>query len=581
MQSNRYVLIAIILGIVLVSTSYLYINRSSIDNQDKDDIDTQTPGLTLETEPEQKPELIPVNLQSTVETLVQDYLSALNTQVHQEEKEYIETTVKDYPIKNLPSSEAVTVLASEDEEIDYTVDIKTRDWAYAALGVENTLIGGLVDGQEEKLELGLYSFLQAVALNLNEPEHLSNVAFHLNNNGEYIQAESFLQYALTLDESYFPAISNLAYAYAGQGNYTEAILQQVKVVSLRPEKFYLLRLADLYMKAGLHEASEAVTNAIEGSEIVVTPPSPHILTLSPDGESVMDEIDILDERLYAKLEALIESKRLPLYDLMEVLFNDWADLLAKALFECPMEVASSGGDAQDICVRCYIPAAEEAFSLISSFRGAVVPAIHSFESEAFIELEKHTREAVETVNVADLEESDREEILKEIHRRFTIEYTLLIMGSRQRLSSTWTQIQAEYEAAFAEGCGDVSVDIPEFEEVNYECEILPALCKKWNFWLVVGSIGYDPNTREFDFSIGQGLAFKYKYNFARDVSNVGVGYGINLDKVVQAGATIYFNPTDGVQGELSAEFTPPIPMLVFDAPTGVKTSKPLFGSLMN
>ena len=574
MPSNRYVLIAIIIGVVIVSASFVYLNKPPIDGQDNDE-GTQPPIQEPETG------ATPLSMRSKVETLVQDYLRELSSQVNIEEKENIDSTVNDFPIEPPSSSEAVTVLAKEELEIEYTVDIKTRDWAYAALGVENTLLGGLVDEQEDKLELGFYSFLQAATLNLDEPEHLSNIAFHLNNKGEYTHAQSVLQYALQLDETYFPALSNLAYTYAGQGDYTEAILIQMKVISLRPEKQYLLRLADLYKKAGLPEASEAVLNAIEGNGVELTSPSPVIITLSSEGESVMNEIETLDEKLYAKLEAISDSKTPPLDDLMEELLNDWANILVRAFFECPFEVASSGGDAQDICVQCYIPAAEEAFGLITTARAAALPKIYRFESEAFIELEKYTREAIEKVESADFIDSEREDLLMEIHRRFTIEYTILIMGPRHRVTNIWTQILAEYQAAMGEGCGDVSISIPALEEVNYECDILPALCKRWKFWFIIGSIGYDPETREFDFSLGQGLAFKYKYNFAREVSDVGVGYGINLDKVIQVGATIYFNPTDGVQGELSAEFEPPIPMLVLDTPSSVTTSKPLFGALMN
>ena len=105
MQSNRYVLIAIILGAVIVSASFFYINRPSIDNQDNDE-GTPSPGQEPETMPEQRPEPIPMSMRSTVETLVQDYLSEISSKVQPSEKENIEITVKDYPIELLPASEA-------------------------------------------------------------------------------------------------------------------------------------------------------------------------------------------------------------------------------------------------------------------------------------------------------------------------------------------------------------------------------------------------------------------------------------------------------------------------------------------
>ena len=131
MQSNRYVLIAIILGAVIVSASFFYINRPSIDNQDNDE-GTPSPGQEPETMPEQRPEPIPMSMRSTVETLVQDYLSEISSKVQPSEKENIETTVKDYPIELLPALEAVTVLASEDENTPWILRQgigRTQNWA--------------------------------------------------------------------------------------------------------------------------------------------------------------------------------------------------------------------------------------------------------------------------------------------------------------------------------------------------------------------------------------------------------------------------------------------------------------------
>ena len=571
MQSNRNIFIVIIIGVMIIAASILYVNRpSNIDVQDQDG----------SAPTDDKPEPTPESAKSKVKKIIKEYLSEIGSQIPEAETENIEIAVKDYQIELQPASEAITVLAKVEEEIEYTLDIKTRDWAYAAFGIENTLIGGLVDEQEAKLDLGLYSFLQAAALNLDEPEHLSNVAFHLNNKGDYENAKTILRYALTIDESYFPALSNLAYAYAGQGDYTKAILEQLKVVSLRPEKWYLLRLADYYEKAGLPEASEVILSAIEGSQTESIPSLHPSITLSSNGEAVMDEVEKLDESLYAKCQAIIDSKRPPLLDLINKLMNEWVVIAERGLYECPMNVFSSGGDSHDVCVKCYVPAANEAFNLVSTARANALPLIHSFESEAFKELEKYTRQAVEIVEDADLDESERESLLKEVHRRFTVEYTIRIMGPRQSVQSTCAQIQSEYSAAMAEGCGDVSMEIPKLDEEDWECKNFPTLCKKWKFWFIIGSISYDPKG-DFELSLGQGLAFKYKYNFARDISNIGVGYGINLDKIILAGATLYFNPTEGVQGELSAGFAPPLPMLIVDLPTSVKTSKPLFGSFMN
>lgn len=581
MQSNRNMILAIIIGVVIIGAAIILMNRpSDVDLQENEGTQTvEEP----EPEPIPEPEPEPTSIKSKVKTLVEKYLTEISSQLSKTDLESIEDTIKDYPVELQPASEAVTVHATEEEEEnEYTIDIKTQDWAYAAIGIENTLIGGLVDEQEDKLGLGLYCFLQAAALNPDEPEHLSNVAFHLNNNGDYENSKLLLKYALILDENYYSARSNLAYAYAGQENYTYAILEQLKVVSLRPEKHHFLRLAEYYKKAGLTEASEAVMNAIEGSENVVVAQYPTIIqNLSPNGSSVYEEIERLDEDLYEKISAISDSKMPPLLDLQEKILNDWANLIQWAFWECPAEVAFTGGDSHEICTQCYVPAAQEAFGLISSFHSSAKALLPSFESEAFKELETFTRHAIEKVENADLDELERKALLEEVHRRFTVEYTIRIMAPRKEVQRVWVGIQAEYYAAMAEGCGEFSVEIPEMEEVNYECETLPILCKRWSVWFIVGSASYDPETRNFDLSFGQGVAGKYRYNFARKVSSYGVSLGLNVGKIIQFGIGIFFNPTDGLQSELSAGLNPPIPMYIPDAPTSISISKPILAAAMN
>jgi tetratricopeptide (TPR) repeat protein len=440
MQSNRYFFIAIIIGAIIIAASIIYVNRPpNIEVQDNEE-STQTVDKP-ELIPEPEPEPTPVSAQSTVKTLVQEYLSETGPQILKTEKENIEVIIKDYPIEPQPASEAITVRATEGEEIEYTLDIKTQDWAYASVGIENTFLGGFVDGQEDKLNLGLYSFLQAAALNIDEPEHLSNVAFHLNNKGDYENAKILLQYALTLDENYFPALSNLAYAYTGLGDYTEAILVQLKVVSLRPEKWCLLRLADYYDKAGMFDASGAIKTAFEASEEVSIPPTPPILTLSSNGESVMAEIEKLVLSLDAKNQAILDSLDPRLDDIFDKFGNDFLDIWDRALGGCAMPLLLSDEDA-DACATCIIPAYIESTNLVSSIYAETLPLIQSYESKAFQELEKHTRQAVETVEDADLDESEREALLKEIQRRYTIKYTRIIMDPRigLKLFLAWNRL---------------------------------------------------------------------------------------------------------------------------------------------
>ena len=95
MQSNRYVLIAIIIGVLLLSASFIYIKRPSIDSQDNEG--TQTPDQEPDTEPEPEQEPTPTTSRSTVNSFVQGYLIEVSSQISNEETETIETAVKDYP----------------------------------------------------------------------------------------------------------------------------------------------------------------------------------------------------------------------------------------------------------------------------------------------------------------------------------------------------------------------------------------------------------------------------------------------------------------------------------------------------
>ena len=582
MQPNRNLLVLIIIGAIIVAASVFYLKTPpNTEIQDSDE-DTQKPESEpeskTETEPESEfePEHTPTSLKSTVEIIVQEYLRELGAQISQVAKEDIETTVMDYPVKLRPASEAITLIVEEGEEINITLDIKTRDWAYAALGLENTLTGGLVDGQENKLDYGFYCFLQAAALNLDEPEHLSNLAFHLNNNGDYKNAEILLQYALTLDENYYPALSNLAYAYAGQGDIKKAILQQLKVVSLRPEKLHYLRLADYYEKAGFTEASEAVKNAVEGDQEEITISTPHTLTLSSNARDILYEIDALEFNMSRKFKEIHDNKFQVICDKLGKLNNDTITPLWEwAFFECPMDLPEGG----DVCTQCYNPATEEAFNLISALISGQSPAlIHAFESEAFKELENYTRQAIEIVEEADLDESERETLLNEIYRRFTVEQAIHIMYYRSIWRSECDDLLFPYLLMFIGfQCEESPIENFELKELNPDID--PIFGKKWTIWFVIGSISNDPEGN-FEISLGQIFSGSWRYNYARGVSSVGVGVGLNLGKVWKLGVSMYFNPTDGVQPELSGGLSSPIPMYIPDVPFSI-TSKPRIGSLMN
>ena len=582
MQPNRNLLILLIIGAIMVAASVFYLKTSSnIEIQDSDE-NIQKP----ESEPESKteteqesevePEPTPTSIKSTVVIIVQDYLREYGSQISQEAKEDIETTVTEYPVKVRPASEALTLIVEEGEEINITLDIKTRDWAYAAIGLENSLIGGLVDGQEDKLDHGLYCFLQAVALNIDEPEHLSNLAFHLNNNGDYNNAEILLQHALTLDEDYYPSLSNLAYAYAGQGDYEKAILQQLKVVSLCPEKLHYLRLADYYEKAGFTETSEAVIKAVEGNQEEIFIPTPPTLSLSSNARDLLYEIDALEYNLTIKFEEIHDSKFQILCYKLDKLNNDTITPLWEwAFFECPMGLPE-GGDA---CKQCWNPATEEAFNLISAMISGQSPAlIHAFESEAFKELDYYTRQATEIVEEADLVESERETLLNEIYHRFTVEQPIHIMNYRSIWRSRCDDSLFPYLLMFI-GFQCEGSPIEDFELRELNPDIDPIFGKKWTIWFLIGSISNDPEGN-FEISLGQIFSGRWRYNYARGVSSVGVGVGLNLGKVWKLGVSMYFNPTDGVQPELSGGLSSPIPMYIPDVPFSI-TSRPRIGSLMN
>lgn len=506
---------------------------------------------------------------STVEKVIQEYLGQTAAQVSSDETKELELAVTDYKLEPPSGLEPVLVPSpASGGELEFKPVINTRDWAYAAKGIEYTFLGGLVDGQEDKLDMGLYSFLQAAALNPDEPEHLSNVAFHLNNKGDYDQSFIILSYALSINEDYVPARSNLAYAYAGQGDYTKAVLEQLRVVSLRPEKWYLQRLAEYYEGAGMPEAAKAINDALEGSQEPAMPSFPPVLTLSSKGENVLEEIERLEEELTEEEQRISDSKASPLEEILDGFLAEWANIVETTFTTCPWDVAMGGGDAYAICVSCYVPGAQKTNSLVSSFYQDVMPAVHSFESDAFRALEKYTRQAVSTVEGADLDESEKQKLLKAVHRRFTVEHTKRILGPRSTVKRTWNQWQAEYRAGMAEGCGEAPVgDIKVMEEEDAMCRIFPIACQKWSIWFVIGEMSYDP-AGTFDISFGQGLSLKYRYNFAKDITSLGVGLGVNLDHVIGAGGTLFFNPTEGVTTDLKVDFSPPVG-IVANLPTDI------------
>ncbi len=152
--------------------------------------------------------------------------------------------------------------------------IRSRDWALARVGLAYTLAGAMGEGKAALFDLGYWCFLEAALIAPDEPQHLVNVAFHLNERDRFEAALVVLARALELDADLPGALSNQAYAQAGNGDYDAAIRSLLSELADGIAPVYAReRLARYLDLAGFPEAAQSYRDTLaQGYYVPYEPP---------------------------------------------------------------------------------------------------------------------------------------------------------------------------------------------------------------------------------------------------------------------------------------------------------------------
>ena len=152
--------------------------------------------------------------------------------------------------------------------------VRSRDWALARVGLAYTLAGAMGEGKAALFDLGYWCFLEAALIAPDEPQHLVNVAFHLNERERFEAALVVLARALELDPDLPGALSNQAYAQAGNGDYDAAIRSLLNELADGIAPVYAReRLARYFDLAGFPEAAQSYRDMLaQGYYVPYEPP---------------------------------------------------------------------------------------------------------------------------------------------------------------------------------------------------------------------------------------------------------------------------------------------------------------------
>ncbi|MFB6317280.1 tetratricopeptide repeat protein [Saccharicrinis sp. FJH54] len=471
----------------------------------------------------------------TPNEILSKYSESLELELSGSDIETIQTYTNQYPLSATGGNPDIVVNLDKSMGTDLMPAIHQRDWAYAYLGLQYTLVGGLVSGKEDYLDKGLWCFIQAALLNPDEAEHLTNIAFHLNMKDEYQDAKVLLIKAKSLipDDSVIVMLSNnLAYSYAYLNDYSGAIFEINSALSVWPSNDFLLDKYKLYAK-GLANNSNVPSAPMTCNEI------------NPDIEDYYVEIDIskLSENgqsFYA--EVLLESFLTYVFEISYVpiaylpnSLNDDIDLLPELgqLQNKRLECLKNTTSPQDACENCETPYEQGMHILAVNLCNEVINSTYYYHSRCLklIESNKYHIMALISGN-SDITNND-----KQLLYQYTENYFLYEISKIWYISTGNLCEAKDFELEYRPHLDCYAFVFPEPE--------LP-FGGNLSIWFGIGSFTIDANNGNIELQLGQGWQGSFAWNFKTNTPTIGVGYGLNLDKIIEPGAFIRYTPGKGM-----------------------------------
>lgn len=480
------------------------------------------------------------------------YRDPLADSVRADVRAAVEEYVQQFPVDPSLAPAIQSSAAPETGEDIFDVDPGRRDWAYAVNGLPFTLAASEPTGGRAWLDLGMWCFLEAALLVPDEPEHLVNVAFHLNVRGEFDDARQLLFYALELDPQHLAAAENLAYTYEQQQSWAcaIAILQDEVLPRGLPDGDVVGRLVSAYRALG------AVEPANDFESLLGDVPSDGFAqALTPSGDPRFFEVFEELNRVYvaggysdriAAIElsfiglgepARCGSGPAPGNGATDAIFAAW-----NACRDAVLEASLSENEQRRQLCECDL-ALESRF--VSHDSGATV-ANSSLALRKNVERQEVVRQyradLLNRINAADLQDSDRA-FLTDFFERSTRALSLGFHNGALR------------EVSGGELC--VQEQRREFSTQAAICSLLPAtapqqvLFAPFTLNLGIAKVSVSSNLT-LKVTIGQGIQVFAEFNPITDRVALGGGLGVSFGslfngKLFSTQAYFKVRPSEGLE----------------------------------
>ncbi len=495
----------------------------------------------------------------------------------------VEQYAAGFPIEEPAGVEPVQITATDNESLDIIPTINRRDWAYAERGIGYTFIGGLQQGQKQLLDVGFWCFLEAALLKTDEPEHLANVGFHLNDREQWDDADKILRYALSLGNDSAAALNNIAYTCAAQNNFTGAVAYQLQATELWPGDSQLsAQLARYYREAGATDAAEAIESTLDLDAGSSTGSYELPSNLSARALRTVDAIDGMVDDMEDDLEDL-ENTYQSQVDAATPAYESRLDATSATYAECVIDVISQGwGSAAENlyaqCLNCEMPNIHSSYGIQFEMYQKMTNIWSRFEVEATELLGTELGDAKQFISLAGISATEQEDLKLYAHNSFFSQYSDRIWGPVADIDRLWKADLTVYRNAVEDGCGDAPVgELSQVKERDIACEMFPFFCKKWSIWFGIGSFSWDPNGL-CELTLGEGGQIKLGYNFGTKSFSVGAGLGFNVG-IISTGATVRFSTAKGLEGAVEVE--PAKPFLLVGPLSAPSVAFSKMGSFMN
>lgn len=439
-----------------------------------------------------------------------------------------------------------------DEDKSLHALVARRDWAYATLGITYSLRGGFEAGQAALLDVAFYCFLEAALLVVDEPEHLVNVAFHLNDRALFADARAVLLFARGLSPKNVAVRNNLAFATARLGDPSSAASEELAALSLAPARLFWTRLAGYWdaakrpEEAAMARAMATDAGAIPTVSAVVPPAS------LAAANAFIEVLGPLQSSLTDGLAAVGGAPGIPMtleYDL--AMLPDIVAIRDRRAF-CQQRVAAENADkpamVRDVlvCEQCDRVAAMEERQLAHTYVNTVIAKTRTWASLTLIVVAEHLDKGLAGIAArSDLSPEDRAGLVAYWQSAMAGWVEVVAVGVHENVENA-RMLTAFYDDNLNSlSCGRGLV--PSW--VWNPDELLP-FGGKITVWFVVGQLSIDMKKGYVELQGGQFVQGKIGWNWKTNDPLIGIGIGVNLDGIVETGAFISLDARSGLGGSI-------------------------------